>query len=392
MRGHIVRRYKNSYTIVLNLGIDSSNGKYKQQWISIKGTKKDAEKRLAELLHQIDTDTFIEPRKTTLAEFLQRWLKDYVEPNLTPRTGEGYESIMRKHIIPMLGNIKLTQFKPEHLQRYFAYCQAEGRCNGKGGLNSLTIRHHYMALHQALKTAVKWGLINRNPVDAIDPPRFERSVMHIMNEDDIQTFLEVAKTTSYYALFYLALFTGMRRSELLAIRWCDVDMLLCQIYVSRALHRLRDGSIFFGVPKTAKGRRMISLSPSTVLVLQEHRHKQKLDRSMIGLQLTDNDLVFSKIDGTPIPPNVVTLAWIRLAKRTGLTGVRLHDARHTHASLMLKHGIHPKIVQERLGHSGIQITLDTYSHVAPGLQEAAAKRFDEILGGSNKDTSAVRIR
>ena len=132
MRGHIVKRYKNSYTIVLSLGVDPTTGKKKQQWISVKDTKKEAEKRLAELLHQLDNGTFMKPSKTTLGEYLERWLKDYAWPNLAPRTAEGYEHIIRRHLILSLGNIALTQLTPEHLQRYYSEKLSGGRCDGKG--------------------------------------------------------------------------------------------------------------------------------------------------------------------------------------------------------------------------------------------------------------------
>jgi integrase len=379
MRGHILKRGKNSYTVVFELGKDPSTGKRKQQWISVKGTKKDAEKRLAELLHQIDTGAFMKPGKTTFGDFLDRWLKDYAYANLAPRTAEGYETIIRQHLIPKLGNIPLTQLKPEHIQKYYAEMLSVGRSDGKGALNPLTVRHHHMTLHNALKCAVKWGLLTRNPADAIDAPHTTRTEMKVMTEEDLNKFLEVIRPTPYYALFYTALFTGMRRSELLALRWSDVDLLLCQISVTRAMHRLKNGDIIFRPPKTAKGRRIVSLSPSTALVLGEHRKSQEALRILQGTPFTLTDLLFAREDGSPLRPNAVTNAWLRLAKRTGLHDIRLHDARHTHASLMLRQGIHPKIVQERLGHSSIAITLDTYSHVTPGLQEAAAKRFDEVI-------------
>lgn len=379
MRGHILKRYKGSYTIVLELGRDPATGKRKQQWISVKGTKKDAEKRLAEMLHQLDTGTFVKPGKANLGDFLEQWLKDYAWPNLAPRTAEGYEHIIRRHLIPGLGNIPLTQLKPEHLQRYYAQKLSDGRCDGKGGLNARTVRHHHVALHNALQSAVKWGLLSRNPADAVSPPRCQRSEWQTLSEDDIHTLLEAAKPTPYYALFYLALFTGMRRSELLALRWCDVDLLLCQLYVTRTLHHLRNREIVFRSPKTSKGRRLVALSPSTASVLREHKETQAATRTMMGIALKDDDLVFSDLNGKPLLPNTVTHAWIKLVKRVGLEGIRLHDARHSHASLMLKAGTHPKIVQERLGHASIGITLDTYSHVAPGLQQAAANRFDELV-------------
>lgn len=379
MRGHIVKRYKNSYPIVLNLGVDPATSKRKQQWISVKGTKKDAEKKLSELLTQVDNGVFIKPAKTTIADYLERWLKDYVWPNLAPRTAEGYEYVIRRHIIPALGKPTLTQLKPEHLQRYYANKLSSGRADRNGGLSAKTVRHHHITLHGALQSAVKWGLLARNPADAVDAPRFQHPQINVMDADEINKFLEAAKDTPYYAIFYLALFTGMRRSELLALKWSDVDLMLCQIYVSRSLHQLKDGSFVWRQPKSDRSRRMITLTPSTALVLREHRENQSSIKLLQGLLLKDDDLVFSQSDGSPYRPDTITHAWTKLARKVGLKGIRLHDARHTHASLMLKQGIHPKIVQERLGHSSIQITLDTYSHVAPGLQEAAAKKFDEAF-------------
>ena len=379
MRGHIVKRGKDSYSIAISTGKDATTGKYKYQWITVRGTKKDAEKKLAEVLHQLDYGTFIKPGKITLAEYLERWLRDYVWPNLAPRTAEGYEHIIRRHIIPSLGSMTLTQLKPEHLQMYYSEKLSGGRCDGKGGLSPKTVRHHHVTLHDALEHAVKMGLLNRNVGDAVSPPRCQRSQWQTLSELDISTFLEAAKGTPYYVLFYLALFTGMRRSELLALRWCDVDLLLCQAHITRTLHHLRTGEIVIRVPKSTKGRRMVSLSPSTALLLQEHRDKQEAQGAMLGVPLKDDDLVFSDLEGKPLLPDTITHAWVKLVRRTGLKGIRLHDARHTHASLMLKQGVHPKIVQERLGHASIQITLDTYSHVTPGLQEAAAAGFDKMV-------------
>ena len=183
----------------------------------------------------------------------------------------------------------------------------------------------------------------------------------------------------------------MRRSELLGLSWQDVDFLFCQVSVTRGLHHLKDGSYVFTQPKSAKSRRTIALSPSAILTLKEHKEKQEVIRASLGILLKDDDLVFSTPEGKPLRPNTVSRAWTMLAARAGVKVIRLHDARHTHASLMLKQGIHPKIVQERLGHATIAITLDTYSHVAPGLQEAAAKRFDEVLSSRyNKHAESAR--
>ena len=379
MRGHITKRGKNSYSIAISLGKDPTTGKYKQQWVSVRGTKKDAEKRLNEILNQLDNGTFMRPSKTTLGEYLEKWLSDYVCSNLGPRTAEGYESIVRCHLIPTLGNIPLTRLKPEHLQRYYSEKLSDGRYDGKGALSPTTVTHHHTCLHRALKMALKWGLISRNPADAVTAPRPQRSEMNTMSENELNAFLETAQNTPYYVLFYMALFTGMRRSELLALRWCDLDLLLCQAHVNRTIHHLRSCELVFRAPKSARGRRMVSLSPSVALLLQQHKDKQAIQKSMLGLQFNESGLVFGNPEGKPLLPDTVSHAWTKLTKRIGLEGIRLHDARHSHASLLLKQGVHPKVVQERLGHATISTTLDLYSHVAPGLQEAAAAGFDKMV-------------
>jgi len=226
-------------------------------------------------------------------------------------------------------------------------------------------------------------LIHRNVADAVNPPRRASTVMQIWDEDEVKHFLETAKDNQYYTLFYTVLFTGMRRGELLALRWQDVDFVYSQIYVSRSLHQLRNGSYVFTQPKSEKSRRTIALSSSLFLVLNEYQKKKEIEAKLQGKKLSDDDLVFSN-QGKPLRPNTITYAWKRMAEKAGLKIIRFHDARHTHASLMLKQGIHPKIVQERLGHSSIQMTLDTYSHVAPGIQQAAAESFDRLLNGDSE--------
>jgi len=388
MRGHIRKRGKGSYSVVVSLGRDPTTGKYKYQWTSVKGTKKDAEKRLSELLSQLDSGAFVRPSKATLGEYLERWLKEYVWADLAPRTAEAYELIVRRHLVPALGKFTLTGLKPEHIQRYQSEKLSCGRADGKGGLSPRTVRHHYMTLHAALERAVRMGLLGRNVADAVSPPRYQRHQWQSLSEFGVSSVLEAARETPYYVLFYQALFTGMRRSELLALRWCDVDLLLGRVQVARSLHQLGTGEVVIRSPKSEGSRRVVSLPPSAALLFQEEREKQRRERAMVGLEVKDDDLVFRDHEGRPLRPDTVTHAWVKLVRRIGLKGIRLHDARHTHASLMLKQGVHPKIVQERLGHASIQLTLDTYSHVAPGLQEAAAAGFDKIISATPEKEAA----
>lgn len=367
MRGRILHKYKTSYTIIISLGRDPLTGKRRQKWVSLKGTRKQAERKLTELLFQLDGGASLDPSKITLKTYLKMWLAE-IKANVSPRTYERYEGIVINHIIPDLGDIPLDALKPQTLQQHYTESLRKG-------LQPRTVRYHHVVIHHALKTAMKRGMINHNVADAVDPPRFKKIEMQTWNMEELNKFLSSAQHHTLYALFYLALFTGMRRSELLGLQWQDVDLLGCQLSVRRAFHHLKDGTDIFTQPKSEKSRRTIALSPSTVAVLRAYK-AQGTGK--------DNEQVFLN-DGHYYNPNTVTWEWKKACIAAGVNPIRLHDARHTHASLMLKQGVHPKIVQERLGHSSIAITLDIYSHVVPGLQEAAARGFDEVI--ENKKAS-----
>ncbi len=203
--------------------------------------KKTGNRSLAPLSHWGAVHSFVKPGKLTVANYLEQWLKDYCTPNLAPHTTQSYEFFIRRHIIPDLGLTPLCQLKPTDLQHLFASKLSSGRRDGSGGLGNRSVKYIHTTLHKSFKSACKMGLIARNPADSVDVPKLTRREMRTMDETDIHLLLEYSRSTPYYALFYLALFSGMRRSELLALRWCDLDLLLCQASISRTLHRLRTG-------------------------------------------------------------------------------------------------------------------------------------------------------
>lgn len=383
MRGHVKQRAKGSWTIWLELPRDPVTGKRRQKTLTVKGSKREAEKKLVELEHQIDTGGFVNPAKATVAEFLRQWLRDYVSTNVRAATSEGYRIMIGCHLVPNLGAIPLSQLQPSHIQEYYAKALKMGRRDGRGGLSARTVLHHHRVLSEALSHAVKWGLVVRNVAQAVDPPRPVNHEMQSLDNDGVQRLLAAARVTMYFPLIHLAIYTGLRRSELLGLRWKDVDLDMATLSVVQVMHCLPGARIVFQEPKTAKGRRMVALSPSAVLALRAYSETVEADLSLLGIPLVGERLVFSNLNGSPLLPNSVTHAFAKIVRRAGLNGIRLHDLRHTHASLMLRQGVHPKIVSERLGHSSISITLDTYSHVLPGLQEAAALRFDEGLARSS---------
>jgi integrase len=374
MRGCIIER-NGSLRLKVSLGKNSQTCKYDSYYETFHGNRSEAQKRLRQILTDLDRGLFAKPGKATVADYLNTWLQDYCKSSLSPRTLQLYSYICRIHLIPSIGKLTLTELKPQHLQKLYSEKLSSG-------LSTRTVQICHVVIHKALRNALRINLLSRNVADAVDKPKIQRPEMHPMTESDLNRFLDAAKQGNYYSLFYAYLFTGMRRSELLAVRWCDVDLLGMQISVSRTMQYLNgvENHVTFKEPKSKNSRRLISLSPSSVLVLEEHRKAQEAMRACLELPpVNDKDLVFSHCDGSPLLPDSITHAWVKLVRKCGLKGIRLHDARHTHATIMLKQGVHPKVVQERLGHSTISTTLDTYSHIAPGLQEAAARGFDKIL-------------
>jgi integrase len=385
MRGHITRRAKDSYTIVLNLGTDPETGKRRQQWVTVRGTKKDAERRLSELLNQLDTGTFVKPRKIAVGEYLQQWLADYAELHCSPKTIESYRQVINSHIMPELGGIKLVELEARHLQTMFAKKR-------ESGLSARTVRYLYSLMSQVLRYAVRQGILNRNVAQNTEPPRVEHRELNTIRPEQINIFLEAARETSHYALFYLLLHTGLRRGEALALKWKNVDMGLAslgvQAYISVTLSLGKvDGKTYIREPKTSSGRRRVALPPSLTLVLQQHKLKQQESFALLGKILTDDDYVFCHHDGTPLDPSTVSHSFAHALRKAGLPPMPLHGLRHSHATLLLQAGTHPRVVMERLGHSSIRVTLDTYSHVVGGLQESAAQRFDDFVEAKNQSVS-----
>ena len=378
MRESIIKRSKGSWTIIINLGRDPATAKRKQQWVTIRGTKKQAETRLPELLNQMDTGGFIKPTKETFGSFLQRYLDDYISTQIRTTTLEAYQQ-RGKHLIDGLGHIPVSELREEHIHKYY---REKSKTLSPGTL----IKHHNL-LRSALSQGVIWRTLTRNVAEAVKPPKVSRKEMRALTGPEVHRMLEACEDSAWHSIFHTLTWTGLRRSELLGLRWKDVDLILASLRVVQSVQRLNTGEFIVQEPKTASGRRTIALSPASCLVLREHREKQEADTTLLGRQLAEDDLVFSHPDGSPRDPSTLTLAFRRLTRRVGLDGVRLHDLRHTMASLYLEQGVNPKTVAERLGHASVTITLDLYSHCLPGVQEAAAVQFDTAMERA-KSTSA----
>ncbi|MCX8032672.1 MAG: site-specific integrase [Thermoleophilia bacterium] len=383
MKGHIRKRGK-SWAVVVELGRDSS-GKRRQKWFIVDGTKAEAQAELARILHEMNTGLYAEPERLTVADYLKRWLTDYAKSNCSVRTYERYEELLEGYVVPRIGHLALTKLRPLHIQEMEASLLASGRqrrLEGKPeGLSARTVLHVHRVLRTALQQAVRWQLLVRNPADAVRPPRPTKPEIRVLDEAEMAVLLTAARDTRLYVPVLVALTTGLRRGELLGLRWQDVDGETLR--VAQTLVVTEDGLVF-KPPKTCKSRRAVAMPQVTVEALKEHRRLQAEERLRLGQVWQDYDLVSPALDGRPWHPATFTCSFRDLCRRAGLQ-LRFYDLRHSHGAALLRSGVHPKIVSERLGHSTIGLTLDTYSHLLLDMQKQVANLIDEslrnVLGG-----------
>jgi len=308
----------------------------------------------------------------TVAEYLGRWLEDSVRGTVKITTYAGYESVVRLHVSPTLGGTKLSALTPAHVQGLY-------RSKLDEGLAPKSVKHVHTTLHRALKQAVRWGPVPRNAAAETDPPRVSSPEMRPFTPVQARTLLDAAEGNRLEALFVLAVTTGMRQGEILGLGWEDMDTEAGVVRVRRTL-TLAKGGPRLTEPKTPRSRRSIRLTTSAVDALERHRERQDSEGAARGPDWNGFGLVFCTHRGTPLRRDTLhDKYWKPLLRRAGLPDTRFHDLRHTCATLLLTKGVHPKIVSEMLGHSSIAITLDTYSHVIPGLGDAAALAMEDVL-------------
>jgi len=336
-------------------------------------TRKAAHEALRDLQRQIEDGVQALGKTPTLAAYLDQWLEGSAKPSVKVKTYEGYESIVRIRVVPRIGGLQLSQVTPPVIQKLYADLSASG-------LSQQSVIHTHRCLRRALKQAVNWGLIARNPCDSVDPPRARREELRVWNRGEAAKFLTETRDHSLYPLFALALTTGMRQGELLGLKWSDVELSENRLRVQRTLQRQRGTGLVFETPKTAKSRRTIMLSSVAVVALREHRQRQLEQRLALGPAWADYDLVFPNEIGEPRHPSPVTRSFKSAVTAAGVPDIRFHDLRHTAATLLLTKGQHAKVVSEMLGHATITITLDTYSHYVSVLHEQAAQAMDDLFG------------
>lgn len=309
--------------------------------------------------------------RQTVAQYLNHWLENVVRPSVRPRTHATYLGYTRRYLVPEIGRIPLAKLTPQHVQTL------QNRMLSRG-LSPQTVHHLRAVLRGALNQAVRWGQIPHNVAALVDPPHVQRYEIRVLTPTEAKTFLSAAAKDRLAALYTVALAAGLRQGELLGLRWEDVDLDAGRLTVRHALQRV-NGTLQLVEPKTRLSRRTIVLPAFAVNALHEHRKRQLRERLWAGSRWQEGGFVFTSTIGTPLDGSNVTHRLQRLLRDAGLPKQRFHDLRHSAASLLLVQGVHARVVMEMLGHSQISLTLNTYSHVIPSLQEEAAQRMQELL-------------
>lgn len=366
--GSIYRRSDGRWAGAVTLDYQGGRRRRKQVYGR---TRKEVRDQITKLLTDQQFGLPISTERQTVGQFLEHWLESSARPRLRPRTFAGYRTIVRQHLVPILGKTQLRKLTPQHVQQMLIAKTDEGLApRTVGGIRAV--------LRTALTQALKWQLVAWNVAVLVDLPRAPRPQFRVMEPKEAQKLLNVAADHRLGPLFSVALAVGLRLGESLGLAWGDVDLSARTLRVRRALQRF-DGKLQFVEPKSESSNRTVALPESAVVVLRQHRVRQQTERLLAGKRWRDTGLVFTTTIGTPLDDRNVRKAFRELLDAAELPPMRIHDLRHTCASLLLAQGVHPRVVMETLGHSQISLTLDTYSHVMPSLERDAADRMDAVL-------------
>ena len=373
MTGHIRRRGERSWE--LKYDVTAGDGRRKTRYASFKGTKRDAALELAKLITAAAAGEQVDPSRVTVGEFIDRWHRDWCKPNVSPKTAERYEELMRIHVVPHIGETRLQKLRAVQLVELY------GKLAGK--LAPRTIGHVHRTLHQALSKAVDWDLLSVNVGSRVKPPRVEDDEVEILTVEQLQAVLAAVRTVWINPIAKLALASGLRRGELLALRWQDLDLNAGRITVARSLEQTKAG-LRFKEPKTKRGRRTITLPATALSDLKAHWSLQQELRLRLGIgKSPPTSLVFCDINSDPLIPQTVSQTWMKITASAKVEAT-FHSLRHTHVSHLIAAGVDILTISRRIGHSSPVVTLKTYGHLMPQTDDKAALAIEAALSASTK--------
>ncbi|MBK9294834.1 MAG: tyrosine-type recombinase/integrase [Oligoflexia bacterium] len=397
MKGCIIKRGESSYLLKYDIGRDYVTGKRQVRYKTIHGTKKDAQRELRKILNQVDEKSYVEHKKISLGEWMEIWLRDYAEVSVRAKTFERYAELLRLHVHPYIGQIPLQKLTASHVQDLYSKLRKEGkiiRSQGSKkprGLSERTVLHVHRVLSQLMKEAKRKREVIYNPIEDVRAPRpmsiansNTETIVHVnaLDHEQLKRLFEGLKGQPLFTLVALAVATGMRRSELLGLRWSDINFEKNTLRIIRVVEQTRMNGLQEQQPKNKSSKRQIGFDYNIFQLLQNHRKTQLNEAEKLGVEFSNDYLLFpeSPLKTTSfIKPGIVTKRFSDLAKRLGFPKLRFHDLRHTHATFLLDSGVPINAVAQRLGHSSPTITLSVYGHVLKRSEEQAVKMSGNIL-------------
>jgi integrase len=380
-RGTIIRRGKASWRLKFDVPSDTP-GQRETKYVTVRGKRADAERELTRLLAQHDAGTFVEPSRIALRDYLRSWLDG--RSDISAKTRERYAELIAELIAPHLGKIPLQSLKPQRIAQWHDDLLKSGGKNGRP-LSARTVGHAHRVLRAALERAVKLETLSRNVASVVPPPKVSAPEIEILDAQQIAIVLERLEGHRLFPIVSLALATGLRRGELLALRLSDLSFDQGSLRVERTLEEMKDGSISVKAPKSKAGRRTLALPQTSLDMLREHRRELLQNRLLLGMGKPDDDtLLFSNLDGSPRRPSNLTISWLRACAALDLPRVSFHALRHTHASALIAAKLDIVRISRRLGHSKPSITLDIYAHLFDTDDREAASAMDALMGSKSE--------
>jgi len=381
--GSIFKRNDGTWCAMVTEGRDPKTGKLIRRSFYGK-TRQEVSEKLSKAQEDLRKGTLVENTRIKVGQWLDDWLTKYKKGRIRPTTYDSYEMVVRVHIKPYIGNVFLKDLKPENLQAMYNDKLSHGRTDDKGGLSTRTVRYMHMIMHEALKQALKNNLVSRNIAEATTPPKLVKREMRVLSKEEQNKFLDVLEGERLGPAFLIDIGTGLRRGELLTLRWSDIDFGERVIRVSHSLSRVRTfeedsntkSQLVFQQPKTKSGRRSIPMLDNVYEALKEHKVAQEEEKKFLGSAYQDNGLVFCTELGKPIEPRNFNRKFYELLDKAGIEDANLHCLRHTFATRGLELGMNPKVMQELMGHSSIMLFMDTYAHVLPDLKKRDTSRMN----------------
>ncbi|GAJ38945.1 site-specific integrase [Saccharococcus caldoxylosilyticus] len=368
----LIKEKKKGFYFRIDVGKDPFTGKRKQASFGPFRTKTEAKKELLKIKNQVDDGSYFKESTEDFSMFMERWFNTSYKRTVEITTAKSREYVIRNHIMKYFQHKKINEITTFDIDSFYVD-------KLDSGYSGAYIRQMHNLLNQAFDQAVRWSLIKVNPVKNAKPPKVKSEEKITWTVDEVNRFLNLIKNSSTEIPYLLAIFTGMRRGEVLGLKWDDVDFENKKIRIKRSLCFVSGKGLIFKEPKTKKSKRQISISQHVVNVLKKHKQKQEFQKEKLGTQYQDNNLIVCTDDGKPLDPRNLLRQFYRLIEEANVPRISFHDLRHTHATILMQQGENPKVVSDRLGHSRVGITLDLYSHVSDDLQEQAAEKFENAL-------------